>query len=195
MNTTLNKIKEHSPCSDGWKKLLANLGKSKADDETLSLMSILKSNGIEDAIWALKCFDYLDYCLFLADIAESVLHIYEKKNESKAPREAIQAIRDYKAGKISRVELTDAANAANTAAYTVNTDAAYSAYSSAYAAAYAAYASANAAADATYDVAYAAYDTAYTNAAAADANAAREEKWTEIEQLFIKRFGRGVNKE
>ena len=29
---TLNKIKEHDPCEDGWKTLLKSKGKTKADD-------------------------------------------------------------------------------------------------------------------------------------------------------------------
>ena len=33
MKTTLNKIREHSPCESGWRKLLAHLGKTKSDDE------------------------------------------------------------------------------------------------------------------------------------------------------------------
>ncbi|MCP4975733.1 MAG: hypothetical protein GY931_06185 [Maribacter sp.] len=68
METTLNIIKSKKPCEPGWNKLLKSLGKTKADDEPLSLEFILKSNGIEDAVWALRCFDYKDYCLFLADI-------------------------------------------------------------------------------------------------------------------------------
>ena len=123
MKTTLNKILEHDPCSQnnvkgGWGLLLKNLGKTEADDEPLDLMAILESNGIKDAVWALRCFDYLDYCLFLADLAESVLHIYEKCNSSKAPREVIQAIRDYKAGVITEDELAAyASSAASSAAY------------------------------------------------------------------------------
>ena len=51
MKTTLNKIRKHSPCADGWQKLLTSLGKTKADDEPLSLLTILDSNGLDDAIW------------------------------------------------------------------------------------------------------------------------------------------------
>jgi len=54
MTTTLNEIKKYNPCNNGWTKLLKNLGKTKADDELLSLMYILESNGIRDAIWCLK---------------------------------------------------------------------------------------------------------------------------------------------
>ena len=115
MKFTLNIIKEKSPCASGWKTLLKSLNKTEADDEELDLMDVLKSNGVEDAVWCLRCFDYLDYCLFLADVAESVLYIYEQKNKNTAPRDAINAIREYKLGNITKAELVDAA--ADAAAY------------------------------------------------------------------------------
>lgn len=52
--TTLNAIRAFRPCSDGWWKLLAHLGKTAADDEPLSLLTILNSNGISDALWCLR---------------------------------------------------------------------------------------------------------------------------------------------
>jgi hypothetical protein len=57
MYTTLNKIRAHGPCSFGWLKLLRYLGKAKPDDEPLSLATILKSNGLGDAIWCLRAVD------------------------------------------------------------------------------------------------------------------------------------------
>ena len=54
MQTTLNKIKQHNPCTEGWAKLLSYLNKTEADDEPLELTTILESNGIEDALWALR---------------------------------------------------------------------------------------------------------------------------------------------
>jgi len=128
METTLNKIKQHHPCKEGWKRLLKSLNKTEVDNDALSLITILKSNGIKDAIWCLRCFDYLDYCLFLAGIAESVLPIYEKNNNSLKPCKCIQAIRDFKAGKIGKVELKDAA-------YIAAADAADVAYNTTYIAA------------------------------------------------------------
>ena len=35
LTTTLNRIREHEPCTDGWEKLLKHLGKTQADDEDL----------------------------------------------------------------------------------------------------------------------------------------------------------------
>ena len=60
MKTTLNKIRENSPCESGWEKLLNTLGKTKADDEELALLTILDSNGIRDAIWCFRSVDGYD---------------------------------------------------------------------------------------------------------------------------------------
>ena len=54
ITTTLNKIREHRPCESGWKKLLAHLGKTKADDEPLPFATILASNGLGDALWCCR---------------------------------------------------------------------------------------------------------------------------------------------
>ena len=54
MKTTLNQIRDKNPCPDGWKKLLSHLGKTRADDEALSIITILDSNGLDDALWCLQ---------------------------------------------------------------------------------------------------------------------------------------------
>lgn len=55
LKTTLNKIREKDPCEPGWVKLLKHLNKTRADDEELTFKTILESNGIEDAVWCLRC--------------------------------------------------------------------------------------------------------------------------------------------
>jgi len=119
MTQGLNEIKSHDPCAEGWALLLKNLGKTKSDDEPIDLITILESNGIEDAVWAIRCFDAIDTCLFNADVAGSVLHIFEANNDSQAPLLAIQAVRDFKAGKLTREEVLEAAEAAADVAVTV----------------------------------------------------------------------------
>ena len=52
--TTLNRIREHSPCADGWRKLLKHLGKTEADDEPLAYSTILDAVGLDDALWCLR---------------------------------------------------------------------------------------------------------------------------------------------
>ncbi len=156
----------------------------------IDLMDILKSNGIKDAVWALRCFEYRNYCLFLADIAESVLPIFEKKYpKDDRPGKAIQAIRDYKDGKITKQNLKEIA----ISAYDAHDKAAYAAayaasyvYNDAYVA-YTAYFTAEAAAEAYYDVNYIA--VANYSYADAFASVARQKKWLDIEKLFIKYFG------
>lgn len=54
MKTTLTLIRRHAPCADGWGKLLRHLGKVKADDEPLSIATVLDSNGLDHALWCLR---------------------------------------------------------------------------------------------------------------------------------------------
>ena len=77
MKTTLNKIREHSPCESGWKKLLSNLGKTKADDEPVSIAFILESNGLDDALWCLRAVDgyQREMRLYAVDCARMVQHM------------------------------------------------------------------------------------------------------------------------
>lgn len=199
MRTTYKKIKSFKPCFEGWKTLLENTNPEMDMTKEIDLMDILKSNGIKDAVWALRCWDYMDWCLFICEVAESVLPIFEEKYpEDDRPRKALQAIRDYKAGIITKQDLENAAAAAYATAAAAHDAYAASAAASAATAstaddamAAAAYA-ANAAAAAAYD-ANAAYDTtaaAYASAAsAAYASAARQNQWEKTEQIFIKHFG------
>jgi hypothetical protein len=75
--TTLNRIREHSPCADGWPKLLAHLGKTKADDEPLPLLTVLDSNGLDDALWCLRAEPQHSrlWRLFAVRCARSVQHL------------------------------------------------------------------------------------------------------------------------
>jgi hypothetical protein len=57
MKTTLNKIRAKSPCKSGWETLLSSLGKTQADDDELALLTILDSNGVEDAVWCLRAVE------------------------------------------------------------------------------------------------------------------------------------------
>jgi len=77
MQTTLNKIRSHSPCVNGWERLLTNLGKTKADDEPLALTTILESNGLDDALWCLRAVDghQREIRLFAVECARSVQHL------------------------------------------------------------------------------------------------------------------------
>jgi hypothetical protein len=57
MITTLDKIRTHSPCKDGWGKLLEHLGKTQADDEPLNISVIAENIGFHAALWCLRAVD------------------------------------------------------------------------------------------------------------------------------------------
>ena len=77
MFTTLNQVRAKSPCSEGWAKLLAHLGKTKADDEPLSIIAVLDSNGLDDALWCLRAVTGHDkeLRLYAAWCARQVQHL------------------------------------------------------------------------------------------------------------------------
>lgn len=54
ITTTLNRIRDHGPCTEGWTKLLKHLGKTQADDEPVSFLTILESNGVDDCMWCFR---------------------------------------------------------------------------------------------------------------------------------------------
>ncbi len=113
--TTLNKIRKHDPCSDGWAKLLKHLGKSKADDEPVSIITILDSNGVDDALWALRAVEGRDreIRLMACEFAEAVLPIFEQANpDDDRPRKAIETARRFANGEASKEERDAARDAA-----------------------------------------------------------------------------------
>ena len=77
MNTTLNAIRDHGPCTNGWRKLLRALGKDSADDEPLSIITVLDSNGVDDALWCLRAIPGHDRekRLFAVWCARQVQHL------------------------------------------------------------------------------------------------------------------------
>jgi hypothetical protein len=60
MRTTLNQIRAHHPCHDGWQKLLRGLNKAAADDEPLWIDQVLDHNGLDDALWCLRSVEGCD---------------------------------------------------------------------------------------------------------------------------------------
>ena len=77
MNTTLNLIRAKEPCTSGWVTLLKSLNKIKSDDEELSLITILDSNGLDDAIWCLRAVEgyHKEKRLYAVWCARQVQHL------------------------------------------------------------------------------------------------------------------------
>jgi len=120
MKTTLTKIKQHTPCTEGWAKLLLFLNKTEADDEELLIKTILESNGVKDAIWALRAVEGCDRenRLMACDFAESVVHL---ANDDRSVN-AIAVSRKYANGEATLEELDTARAAARDAAWDATCD-------------------------------------------------------------------------
>jgi len=114
MNTTLNLIRSHSPCREGWEKLLRHLGKTKADDEPLLLATILESNGIDDALWCLRAVPNCDKeaRLFAVWCARQVQHLMTDPRSLSA----LDVAERHTNGKVTDKELAAAKDAAWNAA-------------------------------------------------------------------------------
>ena len=162
MHTTLNKIRAYSPCQSGWEKLLKHLGKTKADDEPLQFLTILESNGLDDALWCLRSTPEYDRHsrLFAVWCARQAQHLLTDSDSFMAL--------DYAEAHAYGFATDDELTAAYAAAYAAAGAAAWAAAAAAYAAAYAA------ASAAARGAAYAAAGAAAWAAAAPAADAARD---------------------
>jgi hypothetical protein len=162
VKTTLNAIREHSPCADGWSKLLRHLNKTQADDEPLPLRVILDSNGLDDALWCLRAVPNCDReaRLFAVWCARQVQHVMTDPRSIAA----LDVAERHANGDATDAELAAARDAAWAAAW-----------AAARAAADAADAARAAAADAAWDAADAARAAAW-----AAARAAQRERFTAV---------------
>jgi hypothetical protein len=125
MKTTLNQLREHSPCPSGWTKLLKHLGKTEADDEPLSIATIIKSNGIDDALWCLRAVSGHDKELRLYAVwcVRQVQHLLTDPRSLHA----LDVVERYAHGQATRDELIAAGAAAQNAARDAARDAAHNA--------------------------------------------------------------------
>ena len=155
ITTTLNRIRAHSPCEDGWRKLLAGLGKTAPDDEPLLFARIVEINGLDDALWC--CCAEPQYArewrLFAVFCARQVRHLMTDPRSIAA----LDVAERYARGDAPKEEFAAASDAAWDAAWDAAPDAA---------------------SDAAWDAARAAARAAAWAAAWAD-----EEKW-QAEKLF-----------
>ena len=114
ITTTLNRIREHQPCTKGWQKLLAYLGKTKADDEPLPYAVILKSNGLDDALWCCRAEPQYakEWRLYAVWCARQVQHLMTDPRSIAA----LGVAERFANGEATQAELADASAAAGTAA-------------------------------------------------------------------------------
>lgn len=115
--TTLNRIREHSPCSDGWKRLIRHLGTDFPMDKPFPMVEILNAggDGLDDCLWALRAEPQHAklYRLYAVRRARSVQHLM------KGPRSiaAIDVAERYAHGTATEDERDAARAAASDAAW------------------------------------------------------------------------------
>ena len=114
LTTTLNRIREHRPCAEGWAPLLAGLGKTAPDDEPLSYATIARINGVDDAIWCCQAEPKYErhWRLFAVWCARQVEHLMTDQRS----RDALDVAERHARGKATDAELVAAKVAARVAA-------------------------------------------------------------------------------
>ena len=119
LTTTLNLLHKASACTSRYKVLITALGTDYPADKPIDLLRILETNGLDDALWALRATE--QNCdkiarLMTADFAEQVLPFWQKyAPEDKRPEFAIAAARDFAHGRITGQERDAAWDAARDA--------------------------------------------------------------------------------
>lgn len=123
--TTLNRIRAQFPRHEGWAKLLKSLNKTAADDEPLSFVAILDSNGLDDALWCCRAEPQHAslWRHFAVDCAESVRHLMTDARSTAA----LDVARRHANGEATDQELAAAMAAARAAARAADRDAAMAA--------------------------------------------------------------------
>ena len=172
LTTTLNRIRDHRPCAEGWTKLLAGLGKNAPDDEPLSYATIARINGIDDALWCCRAEPRYDkhWRLFAVWCARQVEYLMTDQRS----RNALDVAERHAHGEATDAELDAAFDAARDAARAAEDAACPAAWAAAWAAVWAAAwaAARDAARIAAWDAAWAAGDAGDARAARAAARVA-----------------------
>lgn len=130
---TLSSLRKAYACYDGYNKVVRALQGAKFEDEDycrdsyirfvyekpISILSILKSNGLADALWALRCVPGIDRDarLFIVWCGRQVQHLMTDKQAI----EAFNIAERIAIGTATEDELAAARTAARTAAWTTLT--------------------------------------------------------------------------
>ena len=84
---TLQEIRDHHPCKDGWTKVLAANGGASADmSKPFEMASIIDSNDLDDCLWALQCkpeYQHI-YRRFSVLCADEVSHLAIDERSTRA---------------------------------------------------------------------------------------------------------------
>jgi len=113
---TLQQIRDKSPCSEGWTKLLKSLGNPPMDT-VISLGDVAKSNGAADAWWCVRALDWSNEQV-RREVIKALIPSVERASKhttDKRVHDCIGALKDWLDGKPADLEA--AAWAAGAAAW------------------------------------------------------------------------------
>ena len=124
LTLTFKAAKKARACADRYKEFAKYKGGARkwGIDNPFPLLEVLEHNGLDDALWALRCCEPTAdrdkiARLFACDCTERTLPIFEKKYpKDKRPRQAIEVARKFANGEATQKELAAAGDAAWAAA-------------------------------------------------------------------------------
>ena len=102
---TLQQIRDQSPCSDGWTKLLKSLGNPPMDT-VISLGDVAKSNNAADAWWCVRALDWSNEEV-RREVIKALIPAVEraaKHTTDKRVQDCVAVIHDWVAGKPADLE-------------------------------------------------------------------------------------------
>jgi len=135
LTTTFRLLRESGACASSYGAFAKHKGgvRKYGLDTQIPLTEIADVQGINDALWCLRCTQQPDDAdrislSLAADFAEHVLYLFERNYpDDKRPRQAIKATRLFSEGKIGDAAWAAARDAAWDAAWDAARDAAWDA--------------------------------------------------------------------
>ena len=118
--TTLQLCKDNDACEEGYKKLLKGVGLNYPKDKPISLLKVLETNDLDDALWALQEASIGDNKIFSMKFGVWCARQSYKYWESEYPNdnrvlECIEATAGFIEGDVGQGELSAAWSAAESA--------------------------------------------------------------------------------
>jgi hypothetical protein len=112
MMLTLQQIRDQSPCTEGWTKLLKSLGNPPMGT-VISLGDVAKSNDAADAWWCVRALDWSDMAVRRQVVAAVMPSVERaaKHTTDKRVHDCIAVIHDWMAGRPADLEAAAAAAA------------------------------------------------------------------------------------
>ena len=112
---TLNQIRKHDPCADGWSKVLKANGGTKADfDKEFPVSSILDSNDLDDTLWVIRCLPEYE-SLWRKFAWWSATQVVDNAKDERVNK-CLEVVKRYSEGLATDEELSAAWSAARSAA-------------------------------------------------------------------------------